>query len=166
MSSIRGKMHFDCISNQITWNIPYIIYLTARILYALLFMFTVDKTLGILIILISVVVYFLTYFVDESSNHVNQVDHKVRQNMDHIFDENLEMMSTIKQYSREDKHMSNLTDAKNSVMKNLENVVKWRNIGEFIGGLKNTFTFCTVLYILLNNNSEISGPQIVTVFLL
>lgn len=104
--------------------------------------------------------------VSESRHHVHQVDHKVRKNMDHIFDENLEMMSTIKQYSREDRHMSNLTDAKNNVMKNLENVVFWRNIEEFISGLKNTLSFCIVLYILLNNNSEISGPQIVTVFLL
>lgn len=32
MSSIRGKMRFDCISNQITWNVPYMIYFSARII--------------------------------------------------------------------------------------------------------------------------------------
>lgn len=32
MSSIRGKMRFDCISNQITWNVPYMIYFSARIM--------------------------------------------------------------------------------------------------------------------------------------
>lgn len=63
--------------------------------------------------------------------------------------------------------MSDLSIAKGGVIRHLENIVFWRNADEFFNGMKNALSFCLVLYILLfYNEANLTGSQIVTVFLL
>jgi len=77
------------------------------------------------------------------------------------------MISTIKQFSREDKHLAEFRDAKNSKLNHVSSVVFWRNTEEFVNNIKDTFSFFLVLSILLGStNSELSGPQLITVFLM
>lgn len=102
-----------------------------RLVYSFYFMASTDLRLGLALVGTFFASSFCKKQLRAARFDCGKVDQKLRKNLDHLFDEDLDMMSTIKQFSREAKHLAEFRSAKDRVVAHLGSVVYWRNANEF-----------------------------------
>lgn len=128
----------------------------------------VNVTLGGFMIVVLILFYFIKSYISNHRIVVNTIHDKLRRNVDQINDETLEMMSTIKMFSKEHVHLNDMRDATDRYLSNVKNVVFLRNIEEFFNNFYETASFCIVCTLVLNtdNLGLMNSAQMISFFML
>jgi ABC-type multidrug transport system fused ATPase/permease subunit len=166
---IEGSMRAEGINNTITWNIPYIISLSTKFVIAVYFMFTINFTMAS-ICMVTMGVFKLGFFdrIVKAEKITHKICSKLSQMKDQTLNESLNMISSIKVYSKERHHIKEHEIAARRYNENVDNIVFYRCVREFLVSTMQIATFCMVLYYVIGQIglSGISSSGITTFFLL
>mmetsp|Transcript_32437 Transcript_32437/g.40708 ORF Transcript_32437/g.40708 Transcript_32437/m.40708 type:complete len:837 (+) Transcript_32437:163-2673(+) len=169
VSEIRSSMNAHSLNNLITWNIPYIVTLSLKLVMILYFLFSINMRLAA--ITLGFLVLIKVGILDPMSWYETNV-HKIQRKLDtmnnQIVSEAFDMISPIKLFSKENHHISQHNDSQQRYMKNINTVVTLRCIREFSYDTMKVISFCTVMYqsLQLLDNSTISAASLAGFFFL
>lgn len=116
-----------------------------------IFILSINKILGILLILSLSVFYLVKKQISNKRVYMNTIHDKLRRNMHYINDESLTMIQTIKLFSKEQSHLTDMKDATDRYIDNVKYTVLLRNIEEFWSNFYQTFIFCMICFIILHS---------------
>ena len=168
-SEIRGSMNVHTLNNLITWNVPYLVTLTFKMVMLAYFMLSINATLGG----VSIAAYCVIKFgVLDPINAYEKVTHKVQRKlniMNHqIMDEAFNMATSVKLFSKEAHHMHEHETSQLRYTANINAVVVLRCLREFSYGVLRVCIVGAVLYLGLSTfvASDMGAGDLTAFFLL
>uniref|UniRef100_A0A7S4DCY3 ABC transporter domain-containing protein n=1 Tax=Heterosigma akashiwo TaxID=2829 RepID=A0A7S4DCY3_HETAK len=155
-TEIRGAMNADALNNLITWNIPYLVTLSLKLVMVFYFLFSINVRLAAITL---VAMLMIKLGVLDTLGHYEQVFHKLMQKIridrDQIEAETFSTMATVKLFSKEWYHAERFSESTNRLMDTTNTEVLYRCVREFLYGAAKTATFCLVL---LQSAAALQGP--------
>lgn len=168
-SEIRGAMNVHTLNNLMTWNIPYLVTLALKLVLVAYFMLSLDLTLGLLAITgMSAIKYGILDLLGNYEKSTHKIMRKLDSLNSQIVDEAFEMISTIKMFGKEQRHIDEHQQAQLRYMRNINTVVVHRCVREFLYCFSRAVVFALVLYLGLSESQRtgMSTAELTSFFLL
>lgn len=168
-SQIRGGMNVNSLNNQITWNIPYLVGLTLQLVCTAAYLVRIQPVLGSTALLTYIAVkLILLRPVEKAQERSNKVTKKLDLLLQQILDDTLNMMTSIKLFSKETFHRKDYNASQQQKMDNLSEVVIFRCLEEFISGFMKVGIYSLILWLALSvlQDTSLGRGDLVAFFLL
>lgn len=160
-SEIKASMNVHAINNLISWNIPYLFSLTVKLAMVAYFMISIDCFLGVATTVSAVVVkYGVLDPLERYEKNIHRVSRKLEIHNEQVLDEALDMMQSVKLFSKESKHAADYARLQDRMMATLAATVNLRCVREFLYGMSKVATFGGVLYFGLKRTTSGGGENI------
>jgi ABC-type multidrug transport system fused ATPase/permease subunit len=171
LSEIRSSMKVHSLNNMISWNIPYLISRTLKLAMLVRFMARIDVRMTALSCGSMLVIKFgLLDTLARREKVVHKVQRKLDTMNEQIVDEAFDMVTSIKLFGKEQRHIDEHVDAQLRYMRNINAVVVLRCVREFGYGVLKVGTFCGVLFLGLRSaastDSTMGTAELTAFFLL
>ena len=157
-SEIQGSMNVHAINNLISWNVPYLFALTLKLVMVSYFLLSLNFWLGA----VSITCGLLTKFaildpIGRYENKIHRVKRKLEIFNNQMISEALEMIQSVKLFSKEKQHQTEYSEAQDRILAVLATEVNLRCVREFIYGMAKIVTFIGVLYFALADADTENG---------
>jgi ABC-type multidrug transport system fused ATPase/permease subunit len=169
MSEIRAGMNVHSLNNLISWNIPYLCTRCLKLVLVVYFMASINATLTFTACLgMLLVKYGVLSPMEGYEKNVHRVQRKLDCMNNQIVDEAFEMITSIKMFSKEERHATEHAQSQQRYMRNINEVVLLRCVREFCYGTLKVATFCTVLYqgLYMIRDAGLGAGKLTSFFLL
>ena len=173
LGDIRSAMCCEAVNNLVSWNVPYLITRVAKLLFSVAFMFAIDYRLGAIAVgSMLALKYGVLEPMAALEVNVGRVQRSLTVKNDLVMDEAIDMISTIKLFSREELHAEKYGKGQETYRKHMKVAVVLRCVREFGYELLLAFSFFVVLLFYLHeavsssNSSKqtLSGAELVSFF--
>ena len=148
ISHIKSSMDSKGLNDLITWNIPYILSLSLKMIMTLYFMFGINFKLASLT---TTIFFVIKVALLDPMNRYEDTIHKVQSKLatasDQILSEALNMVTVAKLFNKTSSHIAEYVESEKRYMGNINLVVILRCGKQFISSNIQAISFCSVLYI-------------------
>ena len=154
-SDIRDSMNADGMNSLITWNMPYMITLSLRLVMAGIFMLQINFVMGCCAIMTVLATrYLVIQPIERQEKVVHKLERKSQIMKNQVMDEAFKMIATIKTFSTEDLHYEQYRDAQERRSMTTTEKVFLRCAREFVSDLIQAFSIAVILYVMLKAASQ------------
>jgi ATP-binding cassette, subfamily B, bacterial len=135
------------INNLISWNIPYLLSLSIKLVGTAVYMVALNATLGVGVMVGFVAIKCLILSpIEKREKQMHTIEEKLRIFNSQMISEALDMISSIKLFSKEEQTYAEYSKMQERGMATLAVVVNLRCIREFLYGMARMGVFGGVLY--------------------
>ena len=168
-SQIRGGMNVYALNNFVTWNIPYMVGLALQLVCTAIYLLRIEPRLGAVAILGYATVKLLVQRPLEKRDIQNtKVIKKLDIMIGQIFDDTINMMTSVKLFSKEEFHRKDYDMSQRRKLDNLNQVVVLRCAEEFVQRMTGVAIFGGILFLAFwfLQTADIKQGDLVAFFLL
>ena len=168
-SQIRGGMNVYALNNFVTWNIPYMVGLALQLVCTAIYLLRIEPRLGAVAILGYATVKLLVQRPLEKRDMQNtKVIKKLDIMIGQIFDDTINMMTSVKLFSKEEFHRKDYDMSQRRKLDNLNQVVVLRCAEEFVQRMTGVAIFGGILFLAFwfLQTADIKQGDLVAFFLL
>ena len=168
-SQIRGGMNVYALNNFVTWNIPYMVGLALQLVCTAIYLLRIEPRLGAVAILGYATVKLLVQRPLEKRDLQNtKVIKKLDIMIGQIFDDTINMMTSVKLFSKEEFHRKDYDMSQRRKLDNLNQVVVLRCAEEFVQRMTGVAIFGGILFLAFwfLQTADIKQGDLVAFFLL
>ena len=123
----------NALNNLVTWNIPYMVGLLIHLVFTAVYLVRIEPRLGLTAILGYVFVKLVLLSPIERLDRQNRkVDKKLDIMIGQIFDDTINMMTSVKLFSKEEFHRKDYDMSQRRKLENLNQQVVLRCAEEFV----------------------------------
>ena len=169
IAHIRGSTNVDAISDLVFWQFPYLATFTFKFLLISYYLISIDIYLGgFCVLCILVMKYGLLDPLTRRVGDVYKSQRKLNLINVQIFDDVLNMITSIKMFSKERHHTDVHNICEQRVIKNLTSVIGLRCLSLFFGGIFESVMFSGAIYIglLYITTSKMTSGELTGFFFL
>ena len=169
LSQIRGGMNVYALNNFVTWNIPYMVGLALQLVCTAIYLLRIELRLGAVAILGYATVKLLVQRPLEKRDIQNtKVIKKLDIMIGQIFDDTINMMTSVKLFSKEEFHRKDYDMSQRRKLDNLNQVVVLRCAEEFVQRMTGVAIFGGILFLAFwfLQTADIKQGDLVAFFLL
>ena len=169
LSQIRGGMNVYALNNFVTWNIPYMVGLALQLVCTAIYLLRIELRLGAVAILGYATVKLLVQRPLEKRDMQNtKVIKKLDIMIGQIFDDTINMMTSVKLFSKEEFHRKDYDMSQRRKLDNLNQVVVLRCAEEFVQRMTGVAIFGGILFLAFwfLQTADIKQGDLVAFFLL
>ena len=166
---IRGGMNVYALNNFVTWNIPYMVGLALQLVCTAIYLLRIEPRLGAVAILGYATVKLLVQRPLEKRDIQNtKVIKKLDIMIGQIFDDTINMMTSVKLFSKEEFHRKDYDMSQRRKLDNLNEVVVLRCAEEFVQRMTGVAIFGGILFLAFwfLQTADIKQGDLVAFFLL
>ena len=159
----------NALNNLVTWNIPYMVGLLIHLVFTAVYLVRIEPRLGLTAILGYVFVKLVLLRPIEKLDRQNRkVDKKLDIMIGQIFDDTINMMTSVKLFSKEEFHRKDYDMSQRRKLENLNQQVVLRCAEEFVSHVTTVGIFSGILFLAFwfLQTADIEQGDLVAFFLL
>ena len=162
-------MNINALNNMVTWNIPYMAGLAMQLVLSAFYLVRIEPSLGLVAILgYASVKLILLRPLEKRETQNNKVVKKLDILIGQIFDDTINMMTSVKLFSKEKFHRKDYDMSQRRKLDNLNLTVVLRCAEEFIHHMTTVGIFSGILFLAFwfLQTADIQQGDLVAFFLL
>lgn len=144
---IRAGLNVESLSGLISWNIPYIITKSIKMVMTAYFLFKINTSLTLLAL---ISLFTMKFGVLDVASYYQNSTRKIRRKLtvkaNQVQDDSFYMISAIKMFSSEARHIQDFNDAQHRILNSLNWLVMVRCFREFGYNILKDAAYGGVLY--------------------
>ena len=147
LGDVRAGMQVHAVNNMISWNVPYLLTYVLKLVMIVGVLARIHLPCTVLALFFFAVARFgvLTRVHDAERTH-ERVQRKLKMRIDHIREDALGMISTVKMFGREERHRCEYAEAQDAFQRSVFKQAALRCGREAGWSVVHTGTFCIVLW--------------------
>ena len=162
-------MNVNALNNMVTWNIPYMVGLAMQLVCTAFYLVRIEPRLGLVAIFgYAFVKLLLLHPLEKLDLQNDKVIKKLDIMIGQIFDDTINMMTSVKLFSKEEFHRQDYDMSQNRKLENLNYEVVLRCAQEFIYHMTTVGIFSGILFLAFwfLQTADIKQGDLVAFFLL